>query len=419
MQVFEIIGGKKLSGKIAVCGSKNAATPIIAATLLTPDTSIIHNVPRIEDVFRMLEILESMGVQVSWQDEHTIEVTPGAYDVSKLNQHLVKKLRSSILLLGSLSATQQAFSLSQPGGCVIGARPVDTHMDALEKLGVRVARTEEGYQIDATGRRAHKVVLRESSVTATENVLMLASVLPGTTAVKLAACEPHVEDLCHFLITLGAKIEGMGTTNLIITGQGVLHGGEHTLIPDANEAATFLILGAATGSELTVVNAREEHLDAVLEKMREFGVSFEVNKNEITVRPNTLQAVSKVDTRVYPGIPTDVQAPFGILATQAMGETLIHDPLFEGRFNYVQELEKMGGHAKVLNPHQVVVSGKTSLKGTRIKSFDLRAGAALIIAALCAEGKTVIEEIYQVDRGYEHIEERLQAIGADIKRVEV
>ncbi len=419
MQVFEIIGGKKLSGKIAVCGSKNAATPIIAATLLTPDTSIIHNVPRIEDVFRMLEILESMGVQVSWQDEHTIEVTPGAYDVSKLNQHLVKKLRSSILLLGSLSATQQAFSLSQPGGCVIGARPVDTHMDALEKLGVRVTRTEEGYQIDATGRRAHKVVLRESSVTATENVLMLASVLPGTTAVKLAACEPHVEDLCHFLITLGAKIEGMGTTNLIITGQGVLHGGEHTLIPDANEAATFLILGAATGSELTVVNAREEHLDAVLEKMREFGVSFEVNKNEITVRPNTLQAVSKVDTRVYPGIPTDVQAPFGILATQAMGETLIHDPLFEGRFNYVQELEKMGGHAKVLNPHQVVVSGKTSLKGTRIKSFDLRAGAALIIAALCAEGKTVIEEIYQVDRGYEHIEERLQAIGADIKRVEV
>lgn len=367
----------------------------------------------------MLEILESMGVQVSWQDEHTIEVTPGAYDVSKLNQHLVKKLRSSILLLGSLSATQQAFSLSQPGGCVIGARPVDTHMDALEKLGVRVARTEEGYQIDATGRRAHKVVLRESSVTATENVLMLASVLPGTTAVKLAACEPHVEDLCHFLITLGAKIEGMGTTNLIITGQGVLHGGEHTLIPDANEAATFLILGAATGSELTVVNAREEHLDAVLEKIREFGVSFEVNKNEITVRPNTLQAVSKVDTRVYPGIPTDVQAPFGILATQAMGETLIHDPLFEGRFNYVQELEKMGGHAKVLNPHQVVVSGKTSLKGTRIKSFDLRAGAALIIAALCAEGKTVIEEIYQVDRGYEHIEERLQAIGADIKRVEV
>lgn len=419
MEVFEITGGKKLSGKIAVCGSKNAATPIIAATLLTPEASVIHNIPRIEDVFRMLEILESMGVEVNWLDEHTVKIVPGTYDIAKLDQRLVKKLRSSILLLGSLSATQTTFTLSQPGGCVIGARPVDTHMDALRKLGVSVTKTEEGYVIDATGRHADRVVLRESSVTATENVLMLASVLPETTLVKLAACEPHVEDLCRFLVGLGVTIEGMGTTTLKITGNVTLHGGEHTLIPDANEAATFLILGAATGSELTVVNAREEHLDAVLEKMREFGASFEITENQITVVPGKLRAVMKVDTRVYPGIPTDVQAPFGILATQATGETLVHDPLFEGRFNYVQELEKMGGHAKVLNPHQVVVSGQTKLKGTRIKSFDLRAGAALIIAALCAEGKTVIEEIYQVDRGYERIEERLLAIGADIKRVEI
>ena len=218
---------------------------------------------------------------------------------------------------------------------------------------------------------------------------------------------------------MGVEIEGVGTTTLRIKGQSILHGCEHILIPDANEAATFLLLGAATGSKLTVVHAREEHLDAVLEKMKEFGVSFEISNDEITVIPGKLQAVNKVDTRVYPGIPTDVQAPFGILATQAEGETLIHDPLFEGRFNYVQELEKMGGHAKVLNPHQVTVHGATKLKGTRIKSFDLRAGAALIIAALCAEGKTTIEEIYQVDRGYERIEERLQSIGADIKRVTV
>ena len=215
------------------------------------------------------------------------------------------------------------------------------------------------------------------------------------------------------------NIEGVGTTTLRVQGKEVLHGCEHTLIPDANEAATFLILGAATKSPITVVNAHEEHLDAVLEKMKEFGVDFEIHDNEITVVPSDLRAVSKVDTRVYPGIPTDVQAPFGILATQAEGETLIHDPLFEGRFNYVQELEKMGGHAKVLNPHQVSVSGRTKLKGTRIKSFDLRAGAALIIAALCAEGQTIIEEIYQVDRGYERIEERLQSIGAEIKRVEL
>jgi UDP-N-acetylglucosamine 1-carboxyvinyltransferase len=417
MHVFEITGGRQLKGKIAVCGSKNAATPILAATLLTSETSLIHNIPRIEDVFRMLEILQSMGVEVVWQDEHSVAITPGNYDVTKLDQSLVKQLRSSILLLGALAAKQNIFTLSHPGGCVIGARPVDTHMDALQKLGVAVTTTEQGYQVDATMRQVTKVVLRESSVTATENVLMLAAVLEDQTTIKLAATEPHVADLCHFLVGLGVGIEGIGTTTLVVTGSRVLGGTEHTLIPDANEAATFLILGAAAASELTVVNAREEHLDAVLEKMKEFGVTFRVEENQITVLPGTLKAVAKVDTKVYPGIPTDVQAPFGILATQAMGETLIHDPLFEGRFNYVQELEKMGGHAKVLNPHQVVVSGTTKLKGTRIKSYDLRAGAALIIAALCAEGTTVIEEIYQVDRGYEKIEERLQAIGADIKRV--
>jgi len=292
-------------------------------------------------------------------------------------------------------------------------------MDALQKLGVTVSKTKNGYEIDATHRQATKVVLRESSVTATENVLMLASILPGVTTLKLAACEPHVVDLCQFLVNLGVEIEGIGTTTLVITGKESLQGTEHTLIPDANEAATLLILGAATKSTLTVVNAREEHLDAVIEKLREFGVEVTVEVNQITVNPGKLEAVTKVDTRVYPGVPTDEQAPFGILATQANGETLIHDPLFEGRFNYVQELEKMGGRAKVLNPHQVVVTGPTTLRGTRIKSYDLRAGAALIIAALCAEGTTIIEEIYQVDRGYERIEERLAAIGANIKRLEV
>lgn len=419
MQVFEITGSKALSGTISVSGSKNAATPILAATLLVKDTSVIHNVPRIEDVFRMIEILQSMGVNAEWRDNHTVAVTPGDFDVTRLDQSLVKKLRSSILLLGVLSARCNRFELSQPGGCVIGARPVDTHMDALQKMGVVISKTETGYSIDASKRRADRVVLRELSVTATENILMLAASLSGKTTLKLAACEPHVEDLCHFLGTLGATITGIGTTTLTIEGKETLSGGEHTLIPDANEAATFLILGAATRSSITVENAREEHLDAVLEKLREFGVDFNISSNSIMVIPNELQAVTKVHTQVYPGIPTDVQAPFGVLATQALGETLIHDSLFEGRFNYVQELEKMGGKAKVLNPHQALIQGSVRLKGTRIKSYDLRAGAALIIAALTAEGKTVIEEIYQVDRGYERIEERLQKLGADIKRIDI
>ena len=419
MEVFEIEGGKRLKGEIVVSGSKNATTPILAATLLTRDTSVLSNIPRIEDVFRMLEILQSMGAKVEWRGKHTVAVTARDIDPKKMDVEAVKKIRSSILLLGSLSARFDQFSLYQPGGCVIGARPVDTHMDALTKLGVSIRRNQKSYTVNAKKRKPAQVVLKEFSVTGTENAMMLAARMPGKTVIKIAAAEPHVEDLGKFLIAMGAKIKGLGTHTLEITGSESLHGAKHTVIPDHNEAATFLILGAATGSTLTVKNARAEHLDLVLEKLREFGVDLRVEKNAITVLPaKALTAVGKLETRTYPGIPTDVQAPFGILATQAAGDTFIFDTLFEGRFNYVPELEKMGGKAKVLNTHQVVVSGKTKLHGTVIKSYDLRAGAALIIAALAASGKTIIEDIYQVDRGYERIEERLKKIGAQIKRVE-
>lgn len=419
MEVFEIEGGKKLHGEIAVSGSKNAATPILAATLLTDKTCVISNIPRIEDVFRMLEILESMGATVKWRSARTVEVTARHINPKMMDVRAVKKIRSSILLLGPLAARFDTFSLYHPGGCVIGARPVGTHFDALEKLGVRIIEKEKAYAVNAQERHSGTVVLREMSVTATENAMMLAVGCPGKTVIKIAAAEPHVEDLGKFLIAMGAKIDGLGTHTLTITGSKKLCGARHTIIPDANEAATFLILGAATGSALTVKNAREEHLDLVLEKLREFGVGFSVKKNAITVIPTKkLSAVSKIDTRPYPGVPTDVQAPFGVLSTQALGETLLHDSLFEGRFNYVSELEKMGARAVVLNPHQVVVYGKTPLHGTVIKSYDLRAGAALIIAALLARGTTIIEDIYQVDRGYERIEERLQKIGAKIKRIQ-
>lgn len=418
MEVFEIEGGKRLKGEISVSGSKNATTPILAATLLTKETCVLSNLPLIEDVFCMLEILESMGAKIEWRGKRTVAITAKDIDPKKMDIEKVKKIRSSILLLGSLSARFDRFSLYHPGGCVIGARPVGTHFDALEKLGVRISVKGKRYELDASLRHAGTVVLREMSVTATENAMMLAAGCPGKTVIKIAASEPHVEDLGRFLIAMGAKIEGLGTHTLTITGTKKLRGTEHAIIPDANEAATFLILGVATGSPIVVKNAREEHLDLVLEKLREFGADFDVKKNAIAVIPaKKLRAVAKVDTRTYPGIPTDVQAPFGVLATQALGETLVHDSLFEGRFNYVPELEKMGARATVLNPHQVVISGKTELHGTVIKSYDLRAGAALIIAALSAKGKTVIEDIYQVDRGYERIEERLAGIGARIKRV--
>jgi UDP-N-acetylglucosamine 1-carboxyvinyltransferase len=285
-------------------------------------------------------------------------------------------------------------------------------------MGVEVKQNKKTYEVSASKRKPAEVVLKEFSVTGTENAMMLAAGLPGKTIIKIAACEPHVEDLGNFLITLGVKIKGLGTHTLEITGSRKLHGASHAIIPDANEAATFLIMGVATQSPIKIKNAREDHLDLVLEKLKEFGADFKIGKNSITVIPAIrLRAVSKVDARTYPGIPTDVQAPFGVLATQAKGKTLIHDSLYEGRFNYVNEINKMGARAQILNVHQALISGPTKLTGKKITSFDLRAGAALIIAALVAKGKTTIQDIYQVDRGYERIEERLSALGADIKRI--
>lgn len=420
MEVFEIEGGKRLSGTITVSGLKNAATPLLAATLLTQETCVLKNLPRIEDVFRMLEILTSLGAEVEWRGKHTVAVTAKNIDAKKINHQEVARLRSSVLLLGALAARVERFSLRQPGGCVIGARPVGTHINALEKLGISITGDGNGYRVDASKKKSGTVVLRELSVTATENVMMAAATLPGKTIIKIAACEPHVEDLGRFLQSLGVRVSGLSTHTITIEGKRRLGGATHTIIPDHNEAATFLFLGAVTGSELTVKNAREEHLDIVLEKLREFGVRSTVKKNAITVHPaKRLSAVPKVDTRTYPGVPTETQSLFGVLATQAEGDTLIFETLFEGRFNYIPELIKMGARADVLNPHQVLIHGKTPLSGTVIKSYDLRAGAALIIAALAASGKTIIEDIYQVDRGYERIEERLQKIGAKIRRIEL
>jgi len=418
METFEIVGSKKLKGEILVRGSKNATTPILAATLLTEKECIISNIPLIEDVYRMLEILASMGAQIRWLGKRKISVKNGKIDPTKMDLETVKKLRSSVLLLGPLSARFDRFKFYRPGGCVIGARPLGTHFEALRKLGVNIAQNEKNYAVDARKIKAAKITLGEMSVTATENAMMLAAGLPGKTIVKAAACEPHVEDLGRFLVSMGAKIKGLGTHSLEIIGTKKLRGAVHTIIPDANEAATFLILGVTTGSPISVKNAKEEHLDLVLEKLREFGADFKISKNTIAVVPaKKLKAVAKIDTRTYPGVPSDVQAPFGVLATQAEGETLIHDSLYESRFNYIGELQKMGAKAKILDPHRVLISGPAKLKGKTITSFDLRAGATLIIAALIAEGKTTIKEIYQVDRGYEKIEERLAKLGAEIKRV--
>lgn len=417
--IFRIEGGKSLSGSIDVRGSKNAAAPIIVATLLTKEPCILRNIPRIEDVFRLLELIKMLGAKVDWLDDRTLRIEAQELYPERLSLDETRRVRMSVLLFGPLSARCDHFTLGHPGGCAIGARSIETHVDALEKLGIKIVKHEKHYEVDATGRKSGKVVQREFSVTSTEDMLMLAAALPGTSVIKLAACEPHVEDLGRFLISMGASIEGLGSHTLTVKG-GALHGAEHSVISDPIEAATFLVLGAVTKSELSVIGAREDHLEAVLEKMRDFGVTFRIDENSITVfPPKQLASPGKVKAELYPGIPTDALSLFAVLAACSDGDTLLHEHFYEGRFNYISEFEKMRIRATVLNPHQAVVHGPADIRGTTIKSFDLRAGAALIIAALAAEGVTTIEDIYQVDRGYERIEERLQKIGAKIERVEV
>ncbi len=417
MDQFEIVGNKRLKGEIDVRGAKNAATPILAATLLTKEECIISNIPLIEDVFRMLEILESLGAKIKWLGKRKINIKTEKIDPNGINFELIKKIRSSILLIGALSARLDKFKIVRPGGCVIGARPMSTHFEALQDMGVKIFHNDKFYRVDASGRKSSEIVLGEFSVTGTENAMMLAAGISGKTIIKIAASEPHVEDLGKFLISMGAKIKGLGTHTLEIEGSKKLRGAKHEIIPDSNEAATFLIMAAATRSRIKIKNARKDHLDLILKKLQDFGIKFNFGKNYIEVVPSRkIMSVEKIDARTYPGIPTDVQAPFSVLATQADGQTLIHDSLYEGRFDHIGELQKMGAHAKVLDAHRVIVSGPTELKGMTITSFNLRAGATLIIAALLAKGKTIIKDIYQVDRGYEKIEERLQKLGADIKR---
>lgn len=418
MESFIINGGKSLSGEIEVRGAKNAALPILAACLLTKEPCVIDNIPLIEDVFRLLDILKEMGAQIDWLDKRKIKITAKNIDVDKIESKLVSRIRSSILLLGPLLARFDKFKIAHPGGCIIGARPTGTHFRALEKLGARISQDGKFHFIEKKKLEPNEIVLNEFSVTATENLLMAASSIPGKTIIKIAASEPHVQDLCFFLKKMGAKIKGIGTHTLEIYGAKQLRGVKHFVIPDANEAGTFIIMAAAARGKILIKNLEINHLDLVLEKLREMGAGFELKKNGLLVKPVSLYKPAKIQALPYPGVPTDLQAPFAVLCTQADGVSLIHDPLFEGRLRYIDELNKMGANALICDPHRAVINGPTPLYGTKIASYDLRAGVSLIIAALIAKGESVISDIYQVDRGYEKIEERLQKLGAEIKRVE-
>ncbi|MBN1494651.1 UDP-N-acetylglucosamine 1-carboxyvinyltransferase [Candidatus Peregrinibacteria bacterium] len=417
MGKFVINGGKKLNGEIRVGGSKNASLPIICASLLCKGQSIIKNVPDISDIHSLLKILEHLGCSVKFQ-KNTVTINPEKLKSADINGELVCRMRASILLLGPMLARFKKVSMSYPGGCVLGKRPVDAHITALKELGCKVVDDKQHIILVAAQLNGADITMPEISVTATENAIMAAAFAKGKTVIRLAACEPHVQDLCGFLNKCGAKIKGVGTHELHIEGVKSLKACTYSVTGDYLEAGTYAIAAALTGGDVKITGIDPHDLDSFLQALKEAGVNFETNKSFIHIRPTkNIQAVAKIRTAVYPSFPTDLQAPFAVLLTQAKGESKIYETLFEGRLNYLFELEKMGARFEIINPHQAIIKGPRKLKGVPISSWDIRAGAAMILAALCADGKTEINNIEFIDRGYENIEDKLQSLGADIKRI--
>lgn len=405
-----------LSGEIPVYGSKNAALPLLAATLLTKEEVTLRNIPAIRDVDTMCALLSSLGAQVRHSDD-VVSVRAEHVNEKNISPDAVGALRGSILLLGALLGRGKQVSLPRPGGDIIGARPIDAHLDAFAQLGAKVTVGSDIVEIDGSNMKPGTVVLKEFSVTATENILLAAASLPGKTTVHIAAAEPHVVALCDLLRAMGASIEGDGTHTISITGSEALHGAELTNIPDMLEAGFFILLAAATNSELSVRNVPTDHLLLFFKLCDEIGIKYEISESTVKVLKSSLRPF-KVQALPYPGIPTDLQAPFAVIATQVQGASLIHDPLYEGRFKHVFELEKMGAKAVVCDPHRVIVTGPTELVGRKIPSLDIRSGASLIIAGLIARGTTVIEQAELIERGYANIVSRLQAVGAHITKEE-
>ncbi len=415
---FVIEGGKKLEGEIEVRGSKNAAGAVIAATLLTDEECIIDNLPLVSDILNLLDILQEMGANIEWLSERKVKIRAGErIDPDKIDFEKFSKSRVSVLLIGSLLPRFKEFKISRPGGDRIGLRPITTHLRSLRELGAEVEETNSFYYFKGANLAGREIVLPEFSVTATENLLMAACLAEGQTIIKVAAQEPQVQDLGKMLKKMGAKIEGVGTHTLKIQGNKKLKGVKHKIIPDPLEAGTFIVMAAVTGGKIRVKNVTPEHLTLFLKKLEEIGVGFRKNKHSLDVYEGGKLRATRVQAFPHPGFPTDLLPLVVPLLTQAEGKSLIHDPLYENRLNYTQELRKMGADIEIVDPHRAFVFGKTLLKGGRIESWDIRAGASLVVAGLMAQGRTIIENIEQIDRGYERIEERLQRLGADIERV--
>ncbi len=404
-------------------GSKNSALPILTATILTKEPCVIGNLPLIEDVFKLISVLEKMGAKVEWLGQRKIKVQCDNIDVKKIPNELLGYFRGAVLLWGALLARFDNFKTKTPGGCVIGARPLDTHTDAFLQMGVVSKESGKSYSFkkkpDVFNLKEQQiVVLDEFSVTGTENVLLLASSQARKTILKIADTDYQVQELAKVLKKMGAKVKISGPHIFEIEGREKLKGFNYNLIGDPLEAGTFIVAVLATKGNVLIKNVEIDHLTLFLKKLKKFGANFEFpSKKSVRVLPSPKLVIDKIQSLPYPGLQTDLQSPLGVLATQTKGSTLIHDPLYEGRLKYLEELNKMGADIIFCDPHRAIVNGPTHLHGIEMPSLDIRAGAALIIAGLIAQGTTIINNAYQVDRGYEKIELRLQKLGADIKRI--
>lgn len=417
LQVARITGGRPLRGTVRAAGSKNAALPILAASLLTAEPVTIRGVPDLSDVRYMAEILRHQGAEVSNPEPGVWRIRAAAITPST-PYDLVRKMRASICLLGALVGRLQRAEMAIPGGCVIGPRPIDLHLRGLETLGCAV--TVEGgvVRVDATGARGTTVNMggpMGSTVLGTDNLVMAATLTPGTTVIECAAREPEVVDLCALLSRMGARIRGAGTSTIEVEGVGRLHGCDHTVIPDRIEVGTYLVAGAVTDGDVTVAGANPAHLTAFLDKLREAGVDVETGPDFIRAR-GLPRATVEITTEPYPGFPTDLQAQFMALQLRVPGRSVVTEKVYPHRFMHAAELQRMGADIAV-DGATAIVRGGHPLSGAPVMASDLRASAALILAALAAKGETWVQRLYHLDRGYERFEERLRSLGADIERL--
>jgi UDP-N-acetylglucosamine 1-carboxyvinyltransferase len=419
MDKFVIRGGEPLLGTVRVSGAKNAALPCMAAALLTDQSVVLENIPQVRDIETTRKLLAAMGAEVELgygRAHHRTTIHCEKLAVPEASYELVKTMRASTLVLGPLVARCGRARVSLPGGCAIGQRPIDLHLKGLERLGATITQ-DHGY-IEATANRLRgaEIVFNKITVTGTEDLLMAATLAEGETILQNAAREPEVADLAALLNKMGAKIEGAGTATIRVKGVSKLKGAKHRIIPDRIEAGTFLIAGALTGGDLKVAGCDPAHLVAVLSKLKESGVKTKATADCVRVMGDNPLTASDISTEEYPGFPTDMQAQFMALATQAEGASIITENIFENRFMHALELMRMGANIKI-EGNRAVVRGKSPLSAAAVLASDLRASASLVLAALVADGETIIDRVYHIDRGYEKIEEKLKGVGAQIRRI--